>query len=87
MNNAIDTNDNDSDNTNILADKSADNTIDNNSASRLNSTICNRSCKRKSLNAYGDKPALKQAKVTGSHILAESIIAIVKEMQASQEER
>ncbi len=87
LNNAIDTDDNDSDDTNIPADESADNTVDNNSASRANSTIRNPSRKRKSLNARGDEPAPKRAKVTGGHVLAESIVAVVEEMRASREER
>ena len=56
LNNAIvDTDDNDDNDTNIPADKSVDNIINNNSASRPNSTIRKPSCKRKSLNAYKNK--------------------------------
>ena len=87
MNNAIDTDDNNSDDTNTLADESADNTVDNNSASRANSTTRNPTRKRKSLNACRDKPTPKRAKVIGGHVLAESIVAVVEEMRASREER
>ena len=87
LNNTIDTDDNDSDDTNIPADESADNTIDNNSASRANSTIHKPSHKRKLLNARKDESTPKRAKVTGGHVLAESIVTVVEEMRASREER
>lgn len=42
---------------------------------------------KKSRSARGDEPPPKRAKVTGSHILAESIVAVVEEMRASRKDR
>lgn len=86
LNNAIDTDDNDSDDTNNPEDASADNTVDNNPVPRATSNS-NPTRKRKSVNAGGDELASKRAKVTGGHVLAESIVAVVEEMRASREER
>lgn len=83
MNNAIDIDNNNSDNTNISTDKLADNTIDNNSAFRANNIIYYLTCKWKSLNTCGNKLLPKQAKVTSRYIFAKSIIAIIKEILAS----
>ncbi len=87
MNNTINTDDNDSNNINIPKNESTNNTIDNNSTSRANSTIYNLSRKRKLPNACGDELIPKQAKVTNSHIIAKSIVAVAKEMQAGREEK
>lgn len=87
MNYTINTNNNNSDNTNILADKLADNTIDNNFASKTNSIICNLGYKCKSLNTHRNKSIPKQIKIISDYILVKSIITIMKEMQASQKKK
>ena len=87
MNNTINTDNNNSSDINTSVDKSVDNIVDNNSTSRANNTTRNLTCKQKLLNAHGDKPTLKRAKVTSSHILTKYIIVVVEEIQASREER
>ncbi|MCJ1343466.1 hypothetical protein MMC31_001660, partial [Peltigera leucophlebia] len=42
---------------------------------------------KKSRNARGDEPPPKRAKMTGGHILAESIVAVVEKMRASRKDR
>lgn len=42
---------------------------------------------KKSRSARGDEPPPKRAKVTGGHIFAESIVAVVEEMRASRQDR
>lgn len=42
---------------------------------------------KKSLNTHGEEPASKKAKMTNGHVLAKSIVVIIKKMQASQKEK
>lgn len=86
MNDTIDKDDNNINNTNTPTNKSSDNTSINNSVSKANSISRNLIYKQKSLNVHRDKPILEQTKVTSGHILVKSIVAVVKVMQAYWEE-
>ncbi len=87
MNNVIDTNNNNSNDINIPAEESVDNTIDNNFTFRANNTIWNRSCKDKWLNTCKDKLISKQSKVSDGHMLAEFIVAVMEKIWASWKKR
>lgn len=41
---------------------------------------------KKTRSACGDEPPPKRAKLTGGHVLAESIVAVVEEMRASRKD-
>lgn len=62
-------------------------TVVNNDEANSGKTADNGPFTRKSLSAHGEKPPPKRAKVTGGHVLAESIVAVIEEMRANRKNR
>lgn len=73
-------------NTNALGDGHGEGDSSDNPNNSPTAAITQPTSKR-SQSARGDEPPLKLAKVTGDHVLAESIVAVVEEMRAIRKDR